>query len=153
IAVPRRMDVAAPTTASGAKQSMPSASSDHASRYPSRSASRARSACSAKVKPSSGTESARRFTRSRSPRARPGSRTRVDPAVLVPGQHDLLDVLARLVERDLLDERLDVVAAPRGQPLAHASGTGVVGRQRQPRIVELAHQPGQEARAELDVEP
>ena len=31
IAVPRRIDVTAPTTASGAKQSIPSASSDHAS--------------------------------------------------------------------------------------------------------------------------
>src|SRR5213594_264770 len=61
-----------------------------------------------------------------------GSRTPVDPAVLVPGEHDLLDVEARLVERDLLDERLDVVAAPRVQP--------------------LAHQPREEAGAELDVE-
>ncbi len=32
IAVPSRIDVTDPTTASGAKQSMPSASSDHASR-------------------------------------------------------------------------------------------------------------------------
>ncbi len=31
IAVPRRIEVTAPTTASGAKQSTPSASSDHAS--------------------------------------------------------------------------------------------------------------------------
>src|SRR5262245_20940746 len=36
----------------------------------------------------------------------------VDPAILLPGQHDLLDVETRLVERNLLDEDLDVVAAP-----------------------------------------
>src|SRR5712691_3241217 len=50
---PTRRWVARPTTASGAKQSTPSTSSDHASVYPSRSASRASPACSASVKPSS----------------------------------------------------------------------------------------------------
>src|SRR4029453_6875458 len=81
-----------------------------------------------------------------------GSRTAVDPAVLLPGEDDLLDVEPGLVERDLLDERLDIVAAPRGEPLTHAVGSGVVGGQRQTRIVELAHQAGEESGAELDVE-
>src|SRR5438309_11711275 len=80
-----------------------------------------------------------------------GSRTPVDPAVLVPGEHDLLDVEARLVERDLLDERLDVTRLPRLPPLPQAVVAGVVRRHRQPRIAELLHEAGEKRGAQLDV--
>src|SRR5205823_7968900 len=60
-----------------------------------------------------------RWTRLRS--SRPG-RAAVHAAVLVPGEHDALDVEARLVEGDLLDERLDVARASRAPPAAEPGG-------------------------------
>src|SRR5881628_1219894 len=88
-----------------------------------------------------------RPVRSRPRRSGPG----VDPAVLVPGEHDLLHVEARLVERDLLDEHFDVVATTRRPPLSDAMRPGIVGGDRQARIGELAQEPGEEAGAELDI--
>src|SRR5262249_17350451 len=81
-----------------------------------------------------------------------GSGAGVDPAVLVPGDHDLLDVALCLVERDLLDEHLDVVAPARRPPLPHTIWPGIVGGQREARIIELSQETRQEAGAELDVE-
>src|ERR1700752_4748003 len=109
-------------------------------------------ACSASVKPSNGTDSAQRFTSEMPAQVACRSGGGVDPAVLVPGDDDPLDVEPRLVERDLLDEHLEVVAPARRPPLPHAIGPGIVGGQRETRVVELAQEPGQEAGAELDVE-
>src|SRR3984893_2716482 len=61
MAVPIRMLVASPMTASGVKPSMPSTSKDQASVYPSCSASRATSVSSVRAKPSIGTDRDQRF--------------------------------------------------------------------------------------------
>src|ERR1700752_2692404 len=109
-------------------------------------------ACSASVKPSNGTDSAQRFTSEMPAQVACRAGAGVDPAVLVPGDDDPLDVEPRLVERDLLDEHLDVVAPARRPPLPNAGGPGVIGRQREPRVVEFAQESREETGTELDVE-
>src|SRR5438445_12296784 len=94
-------------------------------------------------------------------RSRPRSKPRssallllaVEPAVLRPGEHHALHVLARLVVGNLLDERLHVARAPRLPPVAHALGPGVVGGDGQARIAELLHETGEERGAQVEVGP
>src|SRR5262249_42756912 len=68
----------------------------------------------------------------------------VEAAVFGPGEHDALDVRARLVIRDLLDERFHVARATRFPPLAHAPWAGVVRRDGQPRLTELLDEAGED---------
>src|SRR5204862_7718805 len=87
----------------------------------------------------------RRFDR-RGPH-RAGPRGSVEPAAPRDGLH----VLARLVERDGLDEQRDVLAARLLPPLSRAAAAGVVAGERDLGMAELVEQPREVLRAIADV--